>query len=91
MMLNSANGSDARSSILSFNKSTVVVWIAISLILMETFSGALRFYFDKAGIGPLLYVPKAACLVLFAMELKDYKAGRLFWLSLLLLVVSTAH
>jgi hypothetical protein len=89
MMLNSANGSDARSSILSFNKSTVVVWIAISLILMETFSGALRFYFDKAGIGPLLYVPKAACLVLFAMELKDYKAGRLFWLSLLLLVVSS--
>jgi hypothetical protein len=89
MMLNSATSGDARSSILSFNKSTVVVWIAISLILMETFSGALRFYFDKAGIGPLLYVPKAACLVLFAMELKDYKAGRLFWLSLLLLVVSS--
>jgi hypothetical protein len=89
MMLNSANGSDDRSSILSFNKSTVVVWIAISLILMETFSGALRFYFDKAGIGPLLYVPKVACLVLFAIELKDYKAGRLLWLSLLLLVVSS--
>jgi hypothetical protein len=89
MMLNSAKGSDARSSILSFNKSTVVVWIAISLILIETFSGALRFYFDKAGIGPLLYVPKIACLVMFALELRDYKAGRMVWLSLLLLVVSS--
>lgn len=89
MMLNSANGSDARSSILSFNKSTVVVWIAISLIVIETFSGALRFYFDKAGIAPLLYVPKIACLVMFAFELRDYKAGRVVWLSMLLLMVSS--
>ncbi|PHN22782.1 hypothetical protein [Pseudomonas sp. ICMP 561] len=89
MTLNSAKGQDARSSILTFNKSTVVVWIAISLILIETFSGALRFYFDKAGIGPLLYVPKIACLVMFALELRDYKAGRVVWLSLLLLVVSS--
>lgn len=88
MMLNSANGSDARSSILSFNRSTVVVWIAISLILIETFSGALRFYFDKAGIAPLLYMPKIACLVMFALELRDYKAGRMVWLSMLLLTVS---
>lgn len=89
MMLNSAKGSDARSSILSFNKSTLVVWIAISLILIETFSGALRFYFDKAGVGPLLYMPKIACLVMFALELRNYRAGRMVWLSLLLLMVSS--
>jgi hypothetical protein len=89
MMLNSANGSDDHSSILSFNKSTAVVWIAISLIVIETFSGALRFYFDKAGIGPLLYVPKAACLLLFALELRTYRAGLLAWLCLLMLVLSS--
>ncbi|MGV6396121.1 hypothetical protein ACTUVN_001543 [Pseudomonas caspiana] len=89
MMLNSANDSGAKTSIMSFNKSTMVVWIAISLIIIETFSGALRFYFDKAGIAPLLYVPKVACLVMFALELRDYKAGRMVWLSLLLLMISS--
>ena len=89
MMLNSANDSGAKSSILSFNKSTMVVWIAISLIVVETFSGALRFYFDQAGAAPLLYLPKVACLVMFALELRDYKAGRVVWLGMLLLMISS--
>ena len=88
-MLNSANDSGAKSSILSFNKSTMVVWIAISLIVVETFSGALRFYFDQAGAAPLLYLPKVACLVMFALELRDYKAGRVVWLGMLLLMISS--
>lgn len=88
MMLNSAHDGEERSSILSFNTSTVVVWIAISLIVVETFSGALRFYFDKAGIGPLLYVPKIACVLMFALELRHYQAGRAVWLSMLLFMVS---
>jgi len=89
MMLNSANDSGAKTSILSFNKSTMVVWIAISLIVVETFSGALRFYFDQAGAAPLLYLPKVACLVMFALELRDYKAGRVVWLGMLLLMISS--
>jgi hypothetical protein len=89
MMLNSANDSGGKTSILSFNKSTMVVWIAISLLVVETFSGALRFYFDKAGVAPLLYLPKAACLVMFALELRDYKAGRGVWLGLLMLMISS--
>ena len=89
MMLNSANDSGGKTSILAFNKSTIVVWNAISLLVVESFSGALPFYFDKAGVAPLLYLPKAACLVMFALELRDYKAGRGVWLSLLMLMISS--
>lgn len=88
MELNPANRAGDSSSIISFDKSTVVVWVAISLILVETFSGALRFYFDKAGIGPLLYLPKVACILLFALELRTFKAGRLFWTFVILWAVS---
>ncbi|MBA1232400.1 hypothetical protein G7013_22380 [Pseudomonas viridiflava] len=88
MELNPANSAGDSSSIISFDKSTVVVWVAISLLLVETFSGALRFYFDKAGISPLLYLPKAACILLFALELRTFKAGRLFWTFVVLLVIS---
>ncbi len=88
MELNPANRAGDSSSIISFDKSTVVVWVAISLILVETFSGALRFYFDKAGIGPLLYLPKVACILLFALELRTFKAGRLFWAFVILWAIS---
>ncbi|SHN29963.1 hypothetical protein SAMN05216593_12556 [Pseudomonas asturiensis] len=88
MELNPANRAGDSSSIISFDKSTVVVWVAISLILVETFSGALRFYFDKAGIGPLLYLPKVACILLFALELRTFKAGRLFWTFVILWAIS---
>ena len=67
-----------------------MVWIVISLILIETFSGALRFYFDQAGISALLYVPKVACVALFLLELGSLRANRLVWLCLLLLVLSAA-
>ncbi|MDU8501721.1 hypothetical protein RYB01_21395 [Pseudomonas syringae] len=88
MVLTTANSADARSSVMSFDKSTVVVWVAISLILVETFSGALRFYFDQAGISPLLYLPKAACILLFVLELCTFKAGRLFWAFMVVWLIS---
>ncbi|WP_122671855.1 hypothetical protein [Pseudomonas viridiflava] len=88
MELNPANRAGDSSSIISFDKSTVVVLVAISLILVETFSGALRFYFDKAGISPLLYLPKVACILLFALELRTFKAGRLFWTFVIVWAVS---
>ncbi|AHF70302.1 membrane protein [Pseudomonas cichorii] len=86
MELNPADKTAEKPSILSFDKSTVVVWVVIGLILVETFSGVLRFYFDKAGISPLLYVPKMACVLLFALELRTFRAGRLFWACMLLWV-----
>ncbi|HEX8594185.1 MAG TPA: hypothetical protein VF682_13030 [Pseudomonas sp.] len=88
MMLNSANRIDDHSARLSFNKSTAMVWVAISLIVIETFSGALRYYLDQAGLSPVLYLPKVGCLILLLIELRTYKAGRVLWLSLLMLVIS---
>lgn len=80
--------SPTKPSLLAFNKSTVVVWIAISLIVVETFSGALRYYFDQAGLSPLLYLPKAACVAMFMLELQSMKGSRILWLTLLLLLIS---
>ncbi|HXQ99407.1 MAG TPA: hypothetical protein VN798_03350 [Pseudomonas sp.] len=77
-----------KPSIMSFDKSTAIVLVAISLILVETFSGALRFYLDKAGISVLLYGPKVACLVFFALELRNFKAGPGVWLSFVALLLS---
>lgn len=79
-----------KPSIMSFDKSTAIVLVAISLILVETFSGALRFYLDKAGISVVLYGPKVACLLLFALELRSFKAGPGVWLSFLVLLLSSA-
>jgi hypothetical protein len=77
-----------RHAILALNKSTVIAWITISLVLVETFSGALRFYLDQVGASALMYLPKAACFALFVLELGSFKASRGFWMSLLLLVTS---
>ncbi|KPW44006.1 Membrane protein [Pseudomonas syringae pv. antirrhini] len=88
MAFNPASSADARSSMISFDTSTAVTWVAISLMLVETFSGALRFYFDQAGISPLLYLPKAACILLFILELRTFKAGRLFWAYMILWLIS---
>jgi hypothetical protein len=88
MMSNYPLPSAEKPSIMSFDKSTLVVLVAISLILTETFSGALRFYFDKAGLSALLYLPKVGCLALFALELLTLKAGRLVWVGMLLLLLS---
>ena len=58
---------EAPAARLAVNKSTLVVWTAIGLLLAETFSGALRYYFDQAGVSALLYLPKVLCVVLFAL------------------------
>ncbi|MFS2156243.1 O-antigen ligase family protein [Pseudomonas sp. Pseusp122] len=90
MLLNAANGAGQAPSSLSVRKSTVIAWIAISLILVETFSGALRFFFDLAGISAVLYLPKVACVALFLLELCALKANRIMWLCLPLLLLSAA-
>ena len=86
MMSSSATYTE-KPSILSFNKSTAIVWTAISLIVIETFSGALRFYLDKAGISAVLYGPKVLCCMLFLFELFSLKASKTMWLGLLALVI----
>ncbi|WNW12570.1 hypothetical protein RRX38_15940 [Pseudomonas sp. DTU_2021_1001937_2_SI_NGA_ILE_001] len=84
MTLSPARGADGRRrSILAFDLSTLVTWVAISLLVVETFSGALRYYLDLAGLGPLLYLPKAACVLMFGLALLRLRAGPLFWLCLL--------
>lgn len=79
-----------KPSIMSFDKSTAVLLVAISLMLVETFSGALRFYLDQAGISVLLYGPKIACLLLFTLELRSLKASPGLWLCLPALLLSAA-
>jgi len=78
-----------RRAWLAFDKSTVMAWTALSLMGVETFSGALRYYLDMAGASALLYLPKAACLALFALELFTARLSRSFWLALLLLAASS--
>lgn len=90
MLLNAANGAGQAPSSLSVRKSTLIAWIAISLILVETFSGALRFFFDLAGISAVLYLPKVACVALFLLELSALRANRILWLCLPLLLLSAS-
>ncbi|MBF7144293.1 MULTISPECIES: hypothetical protein [Pseudomonas] len=78
-----------RRASLAFNKSWVIALTAVSLIGVETFSGALRYYLDMAGASALLYLPKAACLALFGLELLTARLSRGGWLGLLLLVASS--
>lgn len=74
---------------LAFNKSTLMALTAVSLVGVETFSGALRYFLDMAGASALLYLPKAACLALFLLELLSARLSRSFWLALLLLLASS--
>lgn len=74
---------------LAFNKSTMIALTALSLIGVETFSGALRYFLDMAGASALLYLPKIACLAMFMLELLTARLSRTFWLALLLLVASS--
>ncbi|WP_455922012.1 hypothetical protein [Pseudomonas putida] len=73
---------------LAVSKSLIVLLVAVSLIVVETFSGALRFYLDQAGLSMLMYPAKAACLALFAVELLNYKGSRGFWIMLVLLAIA---
>jgi len=63
--------------------------VVASLLLTETFSGALRYYFDMAGVSWLLYLPKVACLIALGLELLRYRGWPAFWLVLLGLVTSS--
>jgi hypothetical protein len=78
-----------RPSWLALDKSALIIWVTLSLLLVETFSGALRFYFEQMGMSALLYLPKAACVLLIAVQLTHYQASRAFWLGLLLLLISS--
>ncbi|WP_226687847.1 hypothetical protein [Stutzerimonas stutzeri] len=77
------------SNPLAFDKPTWLTLVVASLLLTETFSGALRYYFDMAGISWLLYLPKVACLIALGLELLRYRGWPAFWLVLLGLVTST--
>ncbi|QQN51084.1 hypothetical protein [Stutzerimonas balearica] len=81
--------SPAQPNPLAFDKSSLYTLIAASLLLTETFSGALRYYLDMAGVSWLLYLPKLACLAAIAVELPSYRANPLLWLALLGLLLST--
>ena len=74
---------------MAFDKPTLLTLVVASLLLTETFSGALRYYFDMAGISWLLYLPKIACLAALSLELLRYRGWPLFWLVLLGLVTSS--
>lgn len=74
---------------MAFDKPTLLTLVVASLLLTETFSGALRYYFDMLGISWLLYLPKVACLAALGLELLRYRGWPLFWLALLGLLTSS--
>jgi hypothetical protein len=78
-----------RSSALAIDKSTVLTLIAASLLISETFAGALRYYLDIGGISALLYLPKVACLAAVALELPRARISPGAWLVLFALAVSS--
>ncbi|WP_313339462.1 hypothetical protein [Stutzerimonas nitrititolerans] len=78
-----------RPSLLAIDKPTVLTLIAASLLISETFAGALRFYLDMAGVSALLYLPKLACLAAVALELPGARSRPGVWLVLFALLVSS--
>lgn len=78
-----------RSSPLAIDKPTVLTLIAASLLISETFAGALRFFLDMAGLSALLYLPKLACLAAVALELPRAQSRPGQWLVLFALLVSS--
>ena len=78
-----------RSSALAIDKPTVLALIAASLLISETFAGALRYYLDIGGISALLYLPKVACLAAVALELPRARISPGAWLVLFALAVSS--
>ena len=78
-----------RSSPLAIDKPTLLALIAASLLISETFAGALRYYLDMAGISALLYLPKLACLAAVALELPRARNKPGVWLVLFALAVSS--
>lgn len=76
-------------SALSLRKSTLYCTAFAALLVVETFSGPLRYYLDGVGLAPLLYLPKTACLAAALLELFVMRGLASFWLVLLAALVSS--
>lgn len=74
---------------LALDKPGLYATIFLSLLVVETFSGALRYYFDQAGVAALLYLPKLACLAAVGLELLTQRNTRGFWVALLVGLTSS--
>ncbi len=81
--------SHRRSRPLAIDKPTVLTLIASSLLISETFAGALRYYLDVAGVSALLYLPKLACIAAVALELPRAQNKPGVWLVLFAVLVSS--
>ena len=81
--------SHRRSSLLAIDKPTVLTLIAASLLISETFAGALRYYLDIAGVSALLYLPKLACFAAVALEMPRARSKPGVWLVLFAVLVSS--
>ena len=81
--------SPPRPSPLAIDKPTLLALIAASLLISETFAGALRYYLDIAGVSALLYLPKLACLAAVALELPRARSAPAVWLVLFAVAVSS--
>lgn len=81
--------SHRRSRPLAIDKPTVLTLIAASLLISETFAGALRYYLDIAGVSALLYLPKLACVAAVALELPRTQSKPGVWLVLFAVLVSS--
>ncbi|MCJ0974524.1 hypothetical protein MST27_14195 [Pseudomonas sp. PS1] len=77
------------SSPLAIDKPTLLTLIAASLLIGETFAGALRYYLDMAGLSPLLYLPKLACLAAAAWEAVHARLRPGVWLALLTMALAS--
>lgn len=73
---------------ITFDRSLLALAVVISVLLVETFNGALRFYSDQVGLSALIYVPKAGCVVAVAWELFTRPQHRGLWLLLILAAAS---
>ena len=80
--------SHRRSRPLAIDKPTVLTLIAASLLISETFAGALRYYLDVAGMSALLYLPKLACVAAVALEIPRTRSQPGVWLVLFAVMVS---
>ena len=81
--------SHRRSRPLAIDKPTVLTLIAASLLISETFAGALRYYLDIAGVSALLYLPKLACVAAVALEIPRARSQPGVWLVLFAVLVSS--
>ncbi len=71
-----------------FDRSLLALGVVVSVLLVETFNGALRFYSDQVGLSALIYVPKVGCVIAVAWELLTRPQHRGLWLLLILAAAS---